>query len=71
MLHRALERLCAAVLFVVQGALDGRVETSGREIGLEACVDRRRAVLLKPCVQFLHFAWRQRSDGAFDLLNVV
>jgi len=56
MRHRGLERLCAAVLFVVQGALDGLVEASRRKIGLDASVDRRRAVLLKPRVQFLDFA---------------
>jgi len=48
MLHGALERARAAVLFIVQGALDGRVEASGRKIGLDASVDRRRAVLLEP-----------------------
>ena len=71
MLHWVLERPHAAVLLVVQGALDGRVKTPGRKIGLDASVDRRRAVLLKPCVQFLDFAWRERSDGAFNLLDVV
>jgi len=71
MLHWALERLYATVLFVVQGALDGRVEASGRKIGLDASVDRRRAVLLEPYVQFLYFARRERSDGAFDLLDGV
>jgi len=71
MLHWGLERLCAAVLLVVQGALDGHVEASGRKIGLDASVDRRRAVLLKPCVQFLNFARRERSDGAFDFLDGV
>ena len=71
MLHRVLERLCAAVLLVVQCALDGRVEAPGRKIGLDASVDRRRAVLLEPQVQFLYFARRERSDGAFNLLNGV
>ncbi len=71
MLHWALERLRATVLFVVQGALDGRVEPSGRKIGLDTSVDRRRAVLVKPSVQFLDFARRERSDGAFDFLDGV
>ena len=71
MLHRVLERLCAAVLLVVQSALDGRVEASRRKIGLYASVDRRRAVLLEPRVQFLDFARGERSDGAFDLLDGV
>jgi hypothetical protein len=48
MLHRVLERLYASVLLVVQGALDGRVEASGRKVGWDASIDRRRAVLLKP-----------------------
>jgi hypothetical protein len=71
MLHRGLERLYAAVLLVVQGALDGRVEASGREIGLNATVDRRREVLLEPQVQFLYFARRERSDGAFNLFDGI
>src|ERR1700674_3904867 len=71
MLHWVLERLYATVLFVVQSALDGSVEASGVKIGLHASVDRRRAVLLKPEVQFLEFARRERSDGAFDLLDGV
>jgi len=71
MLHRVLERLCAAVLLVVKCALDGRVEASGRKIGLDTSVDRRRAVLLKPCVQFLDLAGLERSDGAFNLLDSV
>jgi len=71
MLHWVLERLYATVLFVVQGALDGRVEASGREIGLDASVDRRRAVLLKPHVQFFYFARRERSDGAFNLFDGI
>jgi hypothetical protein len=71
MLHWLLERLYATVLLVAQGALDGRVEASSREIGLDASVDLRRAVLLKPHVQFLHFARRERSDGAFNLLDGV
>jgi hypothetical protein len=40
-------------LLIVQGALDGRVEAPGRKIGLDASIDRLRAVLLKPRVQFL------------------
>jgi len=71
MLHWLLERLYATVLLVVQGALDGCVEASGRKIGLDTSVDRRRAMLLKPQVQFLYFARRERSDGAFDLLDAV
>jgi hypothetical protein len=71
MLHWELERLGAAVLLVVQSALDGCVEASRRKGGLNATVDRRRAVLLKPCVQFLYFARRERSDGAFNLLDGV
>jgi len=71
MLHRRLEGLCTAALFVVQRALDGRVEASGRKIGLKASVERRRAVLLKPHVQFLDFARLERSDGAFNLLDGV
>ena len=71
MLHWLLERLYATVLFVVQGALDGRVEASGRKIGLDTSVDRRRAVLLEPYVQFLDFARRERSDGAFNLFDGV
>src|ERR1700686_2331721 len=66
-----LERLRAIALLVIQGALDGRVEASGRKIGLDARVDRRRAVLLKPGVQFLYFARRERSDGAFNFLDGV
>ena len=50
MLHGWLERLYATVFLIVQGALDGRVEASGREIGSNASVDWRRTVLLKPCV---------------------
>ena len=69
MLHWVLERLYATVLLVVQGTLDGSVEASGLKIGLHASVDRRRAVLLKPHVQFLDFARLERSDGAFNLLN--
>src|ERR1700674_1972264 len=57
-----LERLCATVLLVVQSALDGSVEASGRKIGLDASIDRRRAVLLKPDIQFLYFVRRERSD---------
>lgn len=71
MLHRGLERLRATVLFVVQGAPDGRIEAPACKIGLNARVDGRGAVLLKPGVQFLDFARRERSDGAFDLLDVV
>ena len=71
MLHRALKRLYAAALFVVQGALDGRVEAPSRKIGLDASVDRWRAVLLQPEIQFLDFARGERSDGAFDLLDGV
>jgi hypothetical protein len=71
MLHWVLERLYATVLLVVQGTLDGSVEVSGLKIGLHASVDRRRAVLLKPEVQFLDFARRERSDGAFNLLDGV
>jgi len=71
MLHWLLERLYATVFFVVQGALDGRVEASGCNIGLDASVDRRRAVLLEPQVQFLYFARRERSDGAFNLFDGV
>ena len=71
MLHWVLERLYATVLLVVQGTLDGSVEASRLKIGLHASVDRRRAVLLKPDVQFLDFARRERSDGAFNLLDGV
>jgi hypothetical protein len=71
MLHWVLERLRAAVLFVVQGALDGGVEAPGGKIGLDASVDRRRAVLLQPRVQFLDFVRRERSDGAFNLFDGV
>jgi hypothetical protein len=71
MLHWVLERLYATVFLVVQSALDGRVEASSGKIGLDASIDRRRAVLLKPHVQFLYFAWRERSDGALDLLDGV
>ena len=66
-----LERLHATALLVVQGALDGSVEASGCKIGLNARVDGRWAVLLKPGVQFLDFARLERSDGAFDLLDGV
>src|ERR1700692_250369 len=81
-----LERLRAIGLLVIQGALDGRVEASGPKRGLgaraerqrsgvkselHARVDRRRAVLLKPGVQFLYFARRERSDGAFNFLDGV
>ena len=69
MLHWVLERLYATVLLVVQSALDGSVKVSGLKIGLHASVDRRRAVLLKPEVQFLDFARRERSDGALNLLD--
>ena len=71
MLHWLLERLYATVLFVVQGTLDGRVKASGRKIGLDTSVDRRRATLLKPRVQFLYFARRERFDSAFNLLDGV
>ena len=71
MLHRVLERLYASVLLVVQGALDGRVEASGRKVGLDASIDRRRAVLLKPHVQFLDFTRCERSDGAFNLFDGI
>src|SRR5271166_6237793 len=71
MLHRVLERLYASVLLVVQGALDGRVEASGRKVGWDARIDRRRAVLLKPHVQFLDFARCERSDGAFNLFDGI
>jgi len=71
MLHRVLERLCAAVLLVIQGALDGGVEASGRKVGLDTSVDRRRAVLLKPRVQFGYFVWRERPDGAFNFFDGV
>jgi hypothetical protein len=71
MLYWLLERLYATVLFVVQGALDGRVEASGRKIGLDTSVDRRRAVLLEPQVQFLYFARRERSDGALNLFDGI
>jgi hypothetical protein len=71
MLHWALERLCPTVLLVVQSALDGRVEASGRKIGLNAGVDRRRIVLVKPRVQFLYFARRERSDGALNFFDGV
>jgi len=69
MLHWVLERLYATVLLVVQGTLDGSVEASGLKIGLHASVDRRREVFLKPDVQFLDFARRERSDGALNLLD--
>ena len=71
MLHRVLERLYASVFLVVQGALDGRVEASGRKVGLDASIDRRRAVLLKPHVQFLDFTRCERSDGAFNLFDGI
>src|ERR1039457_6922971 len=71
MLHWVLERPHAAVLLVVQSALDGRVEAAGRKIGLNASVNRRRVVLVEPHVQFLYFARRERSDGAFNLLDGV
>lgn len=71
MLHWALERLCPTVLLVVQSALDGCVEGSGRKIGLNASVDRRRIVLVKPSVQLLYFARSERSDGTFNFLDGV
>ena len=71
MLHWVLERLYATVLLVVQGTLDGSVEASGRKVGLDASIDWRRAVLLKPHVQFLDFARRERSDGAFNLFDGI
>jgi hypothetical protein len=69
MLHWVLERLYATVLLVVQGTLDGSVEASGLKIGLNTSVDRRWEVFLKPDVQFLDFARRERSDGALNLLD--
>ena len=71
MLHWMLERLCATVLLVVQRTLDGRVEASGRKIGLDASVDRRRIVLLKPYIQFFYLARRERSDSAFNVFDGV
>src|ERR1039458_4942939 len=71
MLHWLLERMYAAVLFAGQCAPAGRVEAPGREIELDTGVDGRRAVLLEPRVQFLYFARRERSDGAFDVLDGV
>src|SRR6266404_7821693 len=64
-----LERLYATVLLVVQGTLEGSFEASGLKIGLHASVDRRREVFLKPDVQLLDFARRERSDGALNLLD--
>jgi hypothetical protein len=68
MLHWVLEKLYVTAFLVVQGTLDGSVEVSVLKIGLHASVDRRRAVLLKPEVQFLDFAPGEGSDGAFNLL---
>jgi len=71
MLHGVLKRLGAAVVLVVQSAVDGRVEASGRKIRLDAGVNRRRVVLVEPRVQLLDFARGERSDGVFDLLDGV
>jgi hypothetical protein len=71
MLHQVLKGLCPAIFLVVQSALDGRVEASGREIGLKTSVDRQRVVLVEPRVQLLYFARRERSDGAFNLVDGV
>ena len=49
-LHGALERPKATVLFVVQSALNRCVETARRKIGWKASVHRLRKVLLKPHV---------------------
>jgi hypothetical protein len=47
-LHRALKRPKATVLFVVQSALNRGVESPRRKIGQKASVHRLRKVLLKP-----------------------
>ena len=43
-----LKRLDPAVIFVVQGAMNGLVETALRKIGLDASVERLRAIFVKP-----------------------
>ncbi len=50
MLHWVLERLGSTVILFIQSALDRCVEASGRKIGLDTRIDRRRAMLLKPSV---------------------
>jgi hypothetical protein len=71
MQHGALDGLCPTVPLIVQSALDGRVEGSGRKVGLNASVDRRRTVLVKPPVQLLYFARSERSDGKFNFLDGI
>jgi hypothetical protein len=50
MLHWVLKRVGSTVMLVVHSALERCIQASGREVGLETSVDRRRGVLLKPCV---------------------
>jgi hypothetical protein len=43
------------MIFVVQCAMNGLVETTRRKIASNASVDGLRAILLKPSVQFFQF----------------
>jgi hypothetical protein len=73
MLHEAalLKRLNATVFLILQSAADCLVETACGEVGLNAGIDRLRAMLVKPRVQFFQFTRRQGLYRAFDLLNRV
>jgi hypothetical protein len=50
--HSVLERPNSTVTLVVQGAMDGLVETARRKIGLKVSVERLREIFVQPCVQF-------------------
>jgi len=69
MLHRVSERLNPAVLFVVQGAMNGFIETPRRKIGLNTSVHRVWTVFVEPRVQLLDLLWGKSSYGAFNVLN--
>jgi len=69
MLHLALKRLNPAVLFVVQGAMNGLVETARSKVGLNAGVYGLRMVPVKPQVQFVQLFRRERVYRTFNLLD--
>ena len=53
------------------GAAEAVVDAPGVKISLKLGVNGLRAVQIKPGLEFLQCARRERSDGAFDVLNSV
>ena len=70
-MHRPLERADTPFFLFFQGALDGGVETAGREIGGEPCIYTMRIMLVQPDTEFLALPWSERLDCAFNFFNSV